>query len=252
MRFCLVFFLLFVESVSALAGVVPEGKCAFTVASRQTLPEVRTFVNEVMHPSHLPYVRVALSQNGWYAISVGDVPINDFSAIKNRLVRLGEVPSDSFCSSGSKYVSIIARDRYLSSSANSSQRTATRQRDVDCGNYDREIAACYALTLGPKVCSQYISAERIPGADTFAERVAISSLCSASTNATFARDFLPGDVVGVIIDETLESGCEQIENDNILMQLFVGIPFCVTNAARWAAKLDASNACARHVENVCR
>lgn len=102
------------------------------------------------------------------------------------------------------------------------------------------------------MCTQFVSENRVPGADTFSERVAISSACSAATSASFARDFLPSDVIGVVIDETLESGCDRINSDSLLAQLFVGLPFCLTNAVRWEAKINASNACAREVKRVCR
>lgn len=247
-----VLLLLSVFSHSAMAGVIPEGKCAFTVASRKTLPEIQKYISYNLHYSHLPYVRVALTRNGWYAISVGDVPIGDFDQIKRRLLRAKEVPEDSFCSNGSAYVKIIDKESYLAISNDGGQRQYTAVKKVNCQNYNEEMAACYALTLGPKVCSQYVSEKRLPGADTFSERLAISSSCTALTNASFAKSFLPNDLVGVFIDETLEAGCEKIESENILAQLFVGIPFCVSNAARWAQKIDASNACAQEVQRACR
>ncbi|UWQ00777.1 hypothetical protein K3X44_09590 [Aliiroseovarius crassostreae] len=234
------------------AGVVPNEKCAFTVASRKTLAEVRSYIATRLHPSHKPYLRVAKTQNGWFAISVGDVPKVKFSTIKSRLVRKGEVPRDSFCSSGKKYTRIIPRHEYLPMGQAPSTRRSPSKRRVNCKQYNREISACYALTLGPKACTQYVSEKRIPGANTFAERVAISSACTAGTNASFAKSFLPSDVMGVIIDETLETGCDRIDSDNVLAQLFIGLPFCVTNAVRWASKIDASNACAREVERACR
>lgn len=251
-RFAALLFLTLSLAEPTLAGVVPSGKCAFTIASRQTLTEVRSYITTKLHPSHKPYLRVAKTRNGWFAISVGDVPRAEFSAIKSRLVRKGEVPRDSFCSSGKKYTRIIPRHEYLAKGQAPTRRTSPPRRRVNCKQYNREISACYALTLGPKACTQYVSEKRIPGANTFAERVAISSACTAGTNASFAKSFLPSDVMGVIIDETLETGCDRINSDSVLAQLFVGLPFCVTNAVRWASKIDASNACAREVKRACR
>lgn len=95
------------------AGAVPDGKCAFTVASRQSMAEVRSYIASDLHSSHRPYLRVARTTNGWYAISVGDVPRQEFESIKSRLLSRGEVPRDSFCSNGNSYTGIIPRGDYI-------------------------------------------------------------------------------------------------------------------------------------------
>lgn len=94
-------------------SIIAPGKCAFTVASRQTLSEVKSYISNNLLSSHKPYLRVAQTDNGWYAITVGDVPKDSFNDIKRDLVSRGEAPSDSYCSDGSKYARTIPPDEYL-------------------------------------------------------------------------------------------------------------------------------------------
>ena len=111
---------MFAANISYAGSIVPQGKCAFTVASRQTLSAVRSYVENNLHSSHRSYLRVVRTKNNWYAITVGDVPRENFDDIKRRLVSRGEAPYDSYCSNGNSYVRVISPSDYRTASSTSS------------------------------------------------------------------------------------------------------------------------------------
>lgn len=114
-----------VPNTAFAQNIVPTGKCSFTVASRRTLPEVRSYISNKLHSSHRRYLRVVRTDNGWYAITVGDVSRSEFDTIKRKLVSRGEVPSDSFCLNGEKYAKVVRESEYRSAA-----RTEPRTQQV--------------------------------------------------------------------------------------------------------------------------
>lgn len=86
-----------------------EGDCAFTVASRKSLDEVRAYLAEDLLFSLAPRIRVAQTENSWYSISIGDLPSEVFAKQKALLVEHGLVPADSFCSDGEKYTRVVPK-----------------------------------------------------------------------------------------------------------------------------------------------
>lgn len=230
-----------------------EGRCSIVVASRKTLREVTIFLKDIT--GYEKDVNIYRSTNGWYAITVGTHDIDQGWQRVDYLKRQDLIPQDSLCSQGENYIAHISigeKPKLSSITTNSqSSSSAKRSRKVNCDKSEEEVAACYALTVGPKACSQYVSENHVPLADTYAKRVAVSSACAGALKESFAEDFLPSDIVEAAFDEMLESGCNKINSDNIFAQLFVGMPFCVTNMARWAQKIDLANSCARNVEAIC-
>ena len=91
---------------------IPKGKCAFIVASRSSIDEVNSFLAGVDDSLHRN-LQVVESSNGWYAISVGVIPEDEFDDIKARRVAAGIVPADSLCSKGTKYTRVLDEDEYV-------------------------------------------------------------------------------------------------------------------------------------------
>lgn len=132
---------------SALAqSVVPKGHCSFTVASRNSLSQVRSYINDRLHSSHRPHLRVVRASNGWYAITVGDVPKTDFNSIKNRLVSRGEVPADSFCMKRESYARVVPASEYKLPSSTS--RSSNPNDDLAAA----AVVAGAALGVGLIAC----------------------------------------------------------------------------------------------------
>jgi len=75
--------------------------CAIIAASRATLSEARQWIYENNFEDQ---AYVYLSQNGWYAIALGLVAKPESRAVIDRSVRLGNLPSDAYCSTGSQYI----------------------------------------------------------------------------------------------------------------------------------------------------
>ncbi|SPJ23399.1 S1 family peptidase [Palleronia abyssalis] len=96
----LLFLLCCLAGPAAAQVRVPAGDCAIVVASRQSLPEVRSFIDAWGFQSR---ARVYRAQNGWFAITLGTTR-NDGSADRiAAMKRAGTVPSDSFCSTMDSY-----------------------------------------------------------------------------------------------------------------------------------------------------
>ena len=96
------------ETSRAQISAALEGQQLIIAASRSTSAEATSYANElseIMRNYGLGLeVTVFLSQNSWYAISIGSVAPNDCSGIVSQLVAAGLVPSDTFCSNPNRYV----------------------------------------------------------------------------------------------------------------------------------------------------
>ena len=75
--------------------------CAIIAASRSKLTEARQWIYQNNFEDQ---AYVYLSQNGWYAIALGTVAKSEARAVIERGVRLGNLPSDAYCSTGSQYI----------------------------------------------------------------------------------------------------------------------------------------------------
>ncbi|MBK1637168.1 hypothetical protein [Rhodovulum adriaticum] len=113
----------------APAQIVPEGKCAVTVASRPTLDDVRIYVQfdlpEVLRPS----LDVVQTNNGWYAITVGTLPVGSFEQHKPQLVARGLLPEDAYCSAGQGYVAVVPPSDYSPGSGASAAQEPAKDHE---------------------------------------------------------------------------------------------------------------------------
>ncbi|MCT4607610.1 MAG: hypothetical protein N4A70_00230 [Pelagimonas sp.] len=84
------------------AGIRPE-HCALIVASRKTLPEVHTYIQEFRDTQDWNW-KVFKASNGWFAISSSLVEKDQASESLERLKAQGKIPSDAFCTAGNNFV----------------------------------------------------------------------------------------------------------------------------------------------------
>ncbi len=106
----LLFSLLSVQASAQSYNFEVQGKCAVIIASRASLSEVNDYYLKIP-AKHRYLVSVFPSANGWYAISYGFVSSEARYEQIAQLVQAGEIPSDSFCSSGQKFQPRLATDR---------------------------------------------------------------------------------------------------------------------------------------------
>jgi len=97
---------LVIAGTTVVSAFVPPGQCALIVASRLTLSEVTQFQRE--NPN-IPRGHVYSAQNGWYAISAGTIETDLAEEYMRRAKQAGQIPQDSYCSSGRAYTGIAIR-----------------------------------------------------------------------------------------------------------------------------------------------
>lgn len=82
------------------AEIIPFGRCTVIVASRTSMTEVQNFMSA---NKYLSFDAVYESENGWFAVSIGLLPIDSFSDEMAGMKKRGIIPQDSYCSSGRKF-----------------------------------------------------------------------------------------------------------------------------------------------------
>ena len=106
------------------------------------------------------------AQNGYYAVSVGTLRPSEVSSVMNKWKANGRIPSDSRCSKGSGFLYALnpvtgqkMKRTTTQIAAKKPARVASKRVYIDCKRIDlrKEVAACYALTVGPKACTQAIN-----------------------------------------------------------------------------------------------
>lgn len=79
-----------------------SGKRWVVIASRSSLELARSAARRYL--DRFPHTTIFLSQNGQYAVSVGIIKYPREVALKNSWISSGKIPSDSFLSSGQKFL----------------------------------------------------------------------------------------------------------------------------------------------------
>lgn len=103
--FCIIFSCVLPIAGSHASEFVGSGSCAVIVASRDNLTETR---NLIFANGWQGSARVFLSDNGWYAISVGEVRSEAAQQFLVSGKQSGVLPEDSYCSTGKRYVREVA------------------------------------------------------------------------------------------------------------------------------------------------
>ncbi len=120
-----------------------KGNSVIIVASRKTEPEVVQFVNNFYQQKNLTKDDVTLttflSDNGWFAISVGDVDQSQCNQVANNLKNQNLIPNDSYCSDAKKYIAafnvqdnqlqpLIGRNYYANGANENEQLAESKDR----------------------------------------------------------------------------------------------------------------------------
>ncbi len=241
----LTLFFYFLISNSWSNDLIPDGKYAVIIASRPSLSEAEEYIATLPNTQ---YVNVYKSQNGWYAISLGFLN-DDELYVFDKLKEHNRIPQDSFCTRGKKFireVSFRKPDRIITTSNSDNSQSSQKGCDLN-----KEIVACYAVVVGPKICTQLITDENPQLADSFGSRYALGVACSQGVTSAFAKSNLPETMAMALVDEGLETGCSMIEKDDIFSKILGGA-FCVGNLASWASKIDAANYCVSQAKRHCK
>ena len=91
-------------SAQPIAFLAPPNTCHLIAASRRTLEEVNRFVTD--RAANAAVMNVFRAQNGWYAISLGEVSL----AAAELVLSQGQgIPDDAYCSDGANYFDIMDR-----------------------------------------------------------------------------------------------------------------------------------------------
>ena len=86
----------------ALHYLAPPNTCHLIAASRRSVGEVNDYISA--HSEFLPAVSAYRSANGWFAISLGLVSLDDVDPL---LANGRGIPADAYCADGSNYVSVL-------------------------------------------------------------------------------------------------------------------------------------------------
>lgn len=97
---------------------IGPNRCYVVTASRPTVDEATAFASN-WFPGRGD-VQIFRSDNGWYAISAGIVSKSEADWRLNQLKSAGTIPSDSYCSTGSRFREELVRTGGGSSSSSSS------------------------------------------------------------------------------------------------------------------------------------
>lgn len=125
-------------SAARAAPLVEPNTCELIVAARQSLSEVRTYINQNI--SDRRFLKVFKAQNGWYAISIGSLKPHEEEPVISRWKAIGKIPSDAYCSTGKRYLAQV--DPYSGTSVTTRSATTTAKREPQ-----RRDSSCAKKTL---------------------------------------------------------------------------------------------------------
>ncbi|MEY8801665.1 trypsin-like peptidase domain-containing protein [Leisingera sp. XS_AS12] len=125
--------------------LVPAGQCAIVAASRATLAEANAFIAEYGIEE---LATIYESANGWLAISIGAVPVQQSGSILTTLKRKELIPNDAYCSTGKRYLRVVqVPDEHFNRSARPSNVEPMGEFDARVLTYDEKRFLQTALAL---------------------------------------------------------------------------------------------------------
>jgi hypothetical protein len=90
---------------ASVSDYIKPGDCALIVASRPTISAAREYVRSNIRDRR--YLKAFRSENGWVAISIGTLKPQEVDPIMSEWKASGRIPQDSYCSTGSNYISAV-------------------------------------------------------------------------------------------------------------------------------------------------
>jgi hypothetical protein len=186
---------------------IPNDTCALIIASRATKADVKAYVDENI--TNTQYVTLYQSNNGWYAIALGFLKDNEAKSIVQEWKNNGKIPKDSFCTHGNKFkkeVFLNTYDDYVNNKKieKINYSSSKESKSSKCKNISSEKAVCYALSFGPKLCSEAITKDNPELGSTLGDRIALASVCTATVKESLASNYVPNDFLLTVILKTTE------------------------------------------------
>ncbi len=189
-----------------------------------------------------------MSQNGWYAISIGSLWPNEEQPVMQKLKAIGKIPQDSLCSSGARYVQAydwrtgqVWQRPEVSVPVHSTPKTPRA-----CSN---PRGFCTELSLKAAACGWggQTAAELAFDADTGATGSAISGgVCTALLSEAEGLEIDAIDLALAAGSSAALKNAEQSFEDGDILGTFLGLVLAGGTGALGIAKCEAS------LQNACR
>ncbi len=226
----------------------PTDVCALVIASRQSTAEVAEIVAAIPDRRN---VRVFLSSNNWYAITVGILRPGEADAVIDRWKAEQRIPNDSYCSDGTRYLYELdlktnSLHPPLAEYVVMPPMQAFDPQQCQSIDVDMEIASCYYEVFGPSLCSAAIDVNGL------LEGVLVSTACTAAVNATLSKTLLPDDILWNMGEEAILSACSNSFEADGSGTGVLGQMACVPALVIYLEKLQAADECASRISRVCR
>ena len=124
--------------------------------------------------------------------------------------------------------------------------------DINCSTIDvtKEQVACYAVIVGPKVCTEAVVKDNRELTQNIGGRISLSAACTAGVKSTFAQEYVPNDLAWNIADELSETACENRKQGGFLKWAIGGYG-CVFSGVSWLTKMSTASSCAKFIEKKC-
>jgi hypothetical protein len=136
-----------------------QGRSSIIVAARQTEREAVIFVDEFYRTNRLSeqgiVFTIFLSENGWLAISIGDLPIGECPALTQDLISQNLIPSDSYCSDANTFIAafsyeymslvpVVGRNFFADAGTNATpQENLNSSRDMTYGDAVADVRTVF-------------------------------------------------------------------------------------------------------------
>lgn len=220
-----------------------QGKCELIVASRKSISESQDYISENLTPTP-QYTRIFLSQNGWYAISIGSLWPHEEKYIQE-WKKEGKIPQDSLCSSGAKYVQAYDWDTgYVWQKPSTESVVATTTRPKACRNVR---SFCYELAAKSAVCGWGAQAITDKALNTDTGALGSAATGAACTAVLSEAEGLDVDIVDLGIASLssimLDSAEKRAANNDIggaIIDFLIGSGTAAIGAAKCEATLQAA------------
>ncbi|MEO0937280.1 MAG: hypothetical protein AAFY38_03925 [Pseudomonadota bacterium] len=92
-------------TATSVAEAIGPGNCALVVAARQTPGAARDYVRANI--SDQRFLQGYRGQNGWIAISIGNLKPDEVDRVLAEWKAAGRIPPDSYCSKGRNFVDLV-------------------------------------------------------------------------------------------------------------------------------------------------
>lgn len=204
--------------------VIPKNKCALIVASRKTKKDVKAYIDDNI--TNTRYLNIYKSNNDWYAISIGFLKRSQHKSIINQWKKIGKIPSDSLCSSGSRYLYEVSPDQPIEKSLEKKYGLYTNKSHSTSQKTKNRMLICLAKTWGPDVCSYKFNQFAKQKMNTEVNDMINSPVCATMISEALNEPVSQSDIeVAVLTGFLDEAGSSGINSDNMLYNVLGGMAY---------------------------